>query len=364
MRTRGFILLLTILSLAMISRPALAESSVRVVELPLEGFVPDAEAGSDGVVHVAFVADTNLYYIQSTDNGRSFSPPLRVNPDEGNVHGGRYRGPDLALGADGRVHLVWYNQGYQRSRPQDQWGVEYAHLLSGATAFSGHKNLNHLPSDNFSVTADSTGRVAVFWTAGGLFANFSTNSGDIFSAAMPIGAGEIDPCECCATRCQFSTAGRLYLTYREKGDNLRDMHLVSFSDFAARPQEFTRSQISSGTWKIDACPMTGIWLAPGPRGGLLAAWENRTSVEFASFRHDSSPAAGSVLSAADKGNFPVILENEAGEILVAWKWKSDLFWKLYKSAADVSPVSGSQPGKSPDRPAGVVTAEGDFLLFP
>jgi len=361
---RAIVTFFLLISLAAYARPESAESGVRVVELPLEGSVPDAERGPDGALHVAFVADSNLYYSKSTDGGKTFSSPLQVNLDRGNVHGGRYRGPDLTVDGDGRVHVVWYNNGYQRSLPQDQWGVEYARLAPGESSFSGRRNLNHLPSDNYSVAADSRGRVAVFWTAEGLFTNLSTDGGDSFGEAVRVGEGGIDPCECCATRCQFTADGRLYLTYREKADNLRDMHLVEFPDIFGKTGSFTRSKISGETWKIDLCPMTGSWLAPLPDGGLTAAWDNRTTVEFASFGPDGRMQGSALRTAVDKGLYPVILQNAAGEILVAWKWKSELFWKLYRNLEDQSPKTGSFAGKDPDRPAGVVTAEGDFLLFP
>jgi|SRR5438445_13061973 len=74
-----------------------------------------------------------------------------------------YRGPDLAVGKGGLVHVIWYNNGYQRKLPQDQWGVMYSHLNSEGTAFVPSRNLNHKPSDNYSLAADNSGRVAVVW---------------------------------------------------------------------------------------------------------------------------------------------------------------------------------------------------------
>src|SRR6185295_7546416 len=135
-----------------------------------------------------------------------------------------YRGPDVAIGKDGRVHVIWYVNAYQRKLPQDQWGVFYAHLDRGQGAFTKGMNLNHKPSDNYSLAADERGNVAVVWMAEGVFVNVSKDNGKTFGAAERIEVA--DPCECCASRAAFSSGGALMIDYRDKKGNVRDMHLL------------------------------------------------------------------------------------------------------------------------------------------
>src|SRR5690349_18262583 len=110
---------------------ALASSSyavdrVQVVPTPHNGQVPDAEISSEGAIHLAYVGGKDAWYVKSSDEGKTFSEPLRINSDIGAVHPpNMFRGPDLALGKDGRVHVIWYISAYQRKLPQDQWGVFY-----------------------------------------------------------------------------------------------------------------------------------------------------------------------------------------------------------------------------------------------
>src|SRR4029077_1170284 len=127
-----------------------------------------------GAIHLAFVSGQDVYYAKSTNNGASFSPPWRANSEPGSSHPpNMYRGPDLALGRNGRVHVIWYVNAWQRHLPPEESGVHYAYLDPAAGRFSATVNLNHLPSDNYSLAADQEGHVAVFWMAGGLFLSLS-----------------------------------------------------------------------------------------------------------------------------------------------------------------------------------------------
>src|SRR5881296_763492 len=81
---------------------------VRVVATPGNGAVPDAEVDQNGAVDVAYVSGQDAYYAHSGDNGDSFSTPLRINSEPGSVHPpNMYRGPDIAVGKDGRIHVIW-----------------------------------------------------------------------------------------------------------------------------------------------------------------------------------------------------------------------------------------------------------------
>ena len=161
-------------------------SWVQVVLVPNEGKVPDAEIDGTGTIHLAYFSDSNVYYIKSSDDGRSFSPPIRVNSEDGFAYGGAYRGPDLALGIGGNIHVIWYNAAYQQNRPTEHWGVMYSRLEKGSSVFEASRNLNRKPSDNFSLAADGTGRVAVIWMAGSIYANLSANEGETFSAPLDL----------------------------------------------------------------------------------------------------------------------------------------------------------------------------------
>src|ERR1041385_8512886 len=155
--------------------------SVTVTKTPGDGAVPDAETAKDGSIHVAYVSGEDVFYVVSTNAGKTFSAPLRVNSEPGTAHpANMFRGPDLAIGQNGRVHVIWYVNAYQRKLPQDEWGVFYSHLDPGQAAFAKEVNLNHKPSDNYSLAADDKGHVAVVWMAGKLVLTVSSDNGESF----------------------------------------------------------------------------------------------------------------------------------------------------------------------------------------
>ena len=134
-----------------------ASAKVQVVPLPEGAITPDAEVGADGGIHLAYFHADDIYYMRSDDGGKAWSVPIRVNSELKTAGAGGFRGPDLAVAGDGRVHVVWYTSAYQRKLPKEEWGVHYAYLAPGSNAFSEHRNLNHKPSDNYSVAAGPGG---------------------------------------------------------------------------------------------------------------------------------------------------------------------------------------------------------------
>jgi hypothetical protein len=334
----------------------LAKNSVSVVSTPNSGEVPDAEVDSKGVIHVAFVKGENAFYSKSTDAGRTFSNPVRINAEENTVHPpNMFRGPDLALGKGDRVHVILYGNGYQRKLPQDEWGVFYAHLDPGQSAFSRPLNLNHKPSDNYSLAADLKGNVSVIWMAGNLFVTESMDNGDTFEKAEVI--ENADPCECCASRALFANE-RLFIQYREKANNVRDMHLLT----RAKGQSFRKQKLSSIRWEINACPMTGTFLAQNGVG-LVSAWETKGQIFYARASDPNASTPETEISVSKTGKWPIALAAPDGSILVSWKIGSTLHWEQFdKDDKSVGPAE-SKPSPNTSRHAGVVTSDGRFVLI-
>ena len=338
--------------------PAASAERVRVVSAPNNGQVPDAEVDQQGTVHVAYVSGQDAYYVKSSDSGNTFTQPLRINSEPGSVHPpNMYRGPDLAIGKGGRVHVIWYANAYQRKLPQDQWGVFYSNLDPAQPAFAPSRNLNHKPSDNYSLAADGKGNVAVVWMAGKLYVNQSRDNGETFAAAEPVQAA--DPCECCASRAYLSPDSTLRVAYREKANNLRDMYLLTREN---NQPTFARQKISSTPWPVNACPMTGTFLG-GAKNGLLMAWETKGQVFYSRLDSTRGLLPSPEIKATSRGKWPLALGAPDGTVLVSWKEGSTLFWQLHDAADKPVGNPASQPSRNSNRHAGVVTADGNFLLL-
>ena len=357
-RRNGFFHLVLISLFSLRGLSASSAERVRVVSTPGGGQVPDAEIDQLGTVHVAYVSGQDAYYARSGDSGQTFSAPLRINSEPGSVHPpNMYRGPDLAIGAAGRVHIIWYANAYQRKLPQDQWGVFYSKVDPAQPAFAASQNLNHKPSDNYSLAADGKGNVAVVWMAGKVFVNRSRDNGDTFGEAEPIQAA--DPCECCASRAFLTKDATLCIAYREKANNLRDMHLLTRSD---NQTTFARQRISSTPWPVNACPMTGTFLS-GAKNGLVMAWETKGQVFYSRVDSTRDLLPPTEIKAASRGKWPLALAAPDGSVLVSWKDGSNLFWQLHDAADKPQGKLTSRPSRNSHRQAGVVTADGNFVLL-
>lgn len=366
-RTHAFAPLVALLFLTF-ARAADAAPVVRLIDLPDGGSVADAEIDGEGVIHLVYVSlaegvEQDVLYTQSHDDGATFTDPIRVNANAGEGYAAGFRGPDVALGADGRVHVIWYTNAYQAKRPTEDWGVRHAYKDADADAFVGERNISGRPSDNYSVDANDAGEVSIVWTAGDGFVSRSHDGGETFDDAVQITT--IDPCECCATRVRYVEDGVLQLAYREKGDNLRNMHIVPISDALATPP---RVKLDSETWEIAACPMTGAYLSAAADGSNLAAWERKSSVYYGRFDTDGSPLEPAEVTVTDAGRYPVVLAAADGTTLVAWKSDFELGWRLYDASGEALDTPGEEPSlietDNLHRFAGVVASSGDFLLFP
>ena len=350
-----FLRLFTLLALFSVVSASAAER-VSLIPTPGNGQVPDAEVDRDGAIHMAYVSRNDAWYVKSSDEGKTFSAPIRINSEPGTVHPpNMYRGPDIAIGKNGRVHVIWYISAYQRKLPKDQWGVFYSYLDPGQSQFAPGRNLNHKPSDNYSLAADDKGNVAVVWMAGKIYVTSSQDNGETFKEALL--APTADPCECCASRALFSANSVLSIAYREKANNMRDMYVLRKE--IADPT-FTRQKISSIPWQINGCPMTGTFLASA-RSGQVMAWETKGQISYARLDSTDSLASAKEIKVAPKGKWPIGLAAPDGTVLVSWKNGTNVFWQLRDPADKPIGEIKSQSSRNSNRHAGVVLSE-RFLL--
>ena len=318
---------------------AAALPAVTVVPPPDGGEVPDAVIDSQGRIHLVYVKSDDAYYVTSTDQGRTFSHPLRINSDPGTVQPpGMFRGPVVALGKDDQVHVVWWVQ-----------------LNPTRDAFLPARNINMRPSDNYSVAADRHGNVAVIWTAEAVYANLSRDGGKTFGAPM-LANPSVDACECCATRALFGTEDQLYALYRDKAGNMRDMYLLRLDKGA---EAFVRTPVSVTRWSFNACPMAGSSLAHWGNKGLVAAWEREFKIYFARMDFTGRLLPPGEILAPGQGKYPVVLSASTGATLVGWKDATRMRWQVYDAARSCSSLEPTPPRRAappPDRSQEILCA--------
>ena len=85
---------------------------VRLVRVPNGGVQPQTAVDAKGTIHLLYYSGDwkhgDLFYVKSSDNGTTFSEPVRVNSEAGSaIAGGTIRGGQIALGRNDRIHVAW-----------------------------------------------------------------------------------------------------------------------------------------------------------------------------------------------------------------------------------------------------------------
>ena len=86
--------------------------AVTTMRVPGGGIQPAVTVGTESEIHLVHYKGEpragDLFYVRSTDGGENFSTPMRINSEPGSALAmGTIRGPHLALGRGGRVHVAW-----------------------------------------------------------------------------------------------------------------------------------------------------------------------------------------------------------------------------------------------------------------
>src|SRR5437879_222922 len=108
---------------------------------------PSIAAGTNGVVYLAFAGwsgsttGDDIDFTMSSDGGRSWSPPIRVNDD---AAGAAQAEPSLALDPANNIYIVWTDA---RSGNND---VYFAKSVNGGQTFSANLRVNDVTTNSQS----------------------------------------------------------------------------------------------------------------------------------------------------------------------------------------------------------------------
>ncbi len=114
-----------------------------------------------GAVHAAFrdiIHDTirDMVHMVSTDRGRTFSPPVRISPDNWAINGCPHTGPALVKNKQG-LHFAWFTMGGGK-------GVFYCRSVDNGITYTRKENISALPTAKHpQLTALQQDHVALVW---------------------------------------------------------------------------------------------------------------------------------------------------------------------------------------------------------
>ena len=348
--------------------------SVTRRSVPDRGIQPQGVVDERGTLHVVYfhgdAAHGDVFYAKSSDDGATFSAPLRVNHVLGSaIATGSVRGPHLALGRNGRVHVAWDGSGAVRAKDAPDTGpLLYTRLDDGGTAFEAERNViqSAYGIDGGTLTADREGHVYVAWHATPpgergedhrrVWIARSSDDGQTFQAERPASDPATGVCGCCALGAFTDSQSRVYVLYRSAFENVnRNMYLLISKDAA---DHFTGALVSR--WTIGACVMSTQAFAEG-WSGVYTGWETEGQVYFG--RVDSR--TGQVVNivgapGADRTRkHPALAANRNGDVLLAWT--EGVGWSRGGAAAwqvfDAAGHSRGEPGHADGVPVwGLIAA--------
>ncbi|HEV3262507.1 MAG TPA: sialidase family protein [Gemmataceae bacterium] len=238
-------------------------ADVKTVRVPHGGEVPEVFLDAKGVLHMAYGRGLpgNGYYVQSRDGGKTFTKPVQVNRHPDTVTTGRERGPKLAVGKDGVVHVVWLGE------YKETGGVWYTRSTDGGKTFEAERNLVRpkYGVDNATVAADADGHVFALWTGGfpgvkedpespvasPIVLVRSTDNGKTFSKNELLHSDHPASgraCGCCRLEARAGTDGNLYVAFRAGYKGIRDPYLLRGR---ASENDFKSVRVSVDKWKAD-----------------------------------------------------------------------------------------------------------------
>ena len=194
-----------------------AMPAITLLRTPHEGIQPQTRLDHDGVLHMIYfkgdASGGDIEYVSREPNQKNFRPPIRVNNEPGDVVAiGTVRGPQMALGRNGRVYVVWFGGRPQSGGGTNSMPVLFSRLNDSHTAFESERNLMQYAEGGdggISVAADSRGNVYVVWHAMGeqpgedhrrVYLARSTDDGKTFAREVPVSPVTLGACGCCGMR--------------------------------------------------------------------------------------------------------------------------------------------------------------------
>src|SRR6266852_8698232 len=214
-----------------------AAPSVSLVRTPDGGIQPQAAVDGHGVVHLIYYKGNagggDIFYVRQQPGQETFSKPIQVNSQPRNaMSAGTIRGPQLAVGKSGRVHVAWDGMGEGAIQPELK-GKKitpflYTRLNEAGTAFEPERNLITYAAGldgGGSVAADNQGNVYAFWHASkpantngeagrAVFVACSADDGKTFAREKLATSKPTGACGCCGMKAFADSQGNVFALYR------------------------------------------------------------------------------------------------------------------------------------------------------
>ena len=309
---------LVILLVALLNQAVGQVPVVKLIRAPEAGLQPQACVDAVGTVHLIYGksggelgwSPGDLFYVRMKPGEKEFSRPIRVNSQpKCAVAVTTAGGGQLAVGKEGRVHIVWNGacppapKGEGAAKPSGEGGEKkkkeggdikplfYARLNDDGTAFEPQQNVagrTEALDGAGTIAADGSGNVYILWHARGetpgegyrrVYLAHSTDDGKIFGAESRVSSPLAGACSCCSMRALTDAEGRLFAAFRGAGTGVHRDSFLLVSPKPGGPFE----EVKLGESEPD-----GKAILPETRGMPSRSWTDFQSAKSPKFTEDQN----------------------------------------------------------------------------
>lgn len=250
------------------------------------------DTGGHGHSHMS---TTNLFFARSVDGGKTFAEPVRVNAKEGDVWGFFVSKPRIAIGANGTIHVFWPGNDVSPVNGKPVAVAMYTRSTDQGKSFEAPKRLNTMATTDAShvvhgglshghvfgtMAVDARQSVYTFWIdtrdmakegdSGKVFMAVSRDDGKNFATDTELFPADV--CPCCQITAFIDKANNLYVGSRQVDGKFRDS-TIAISRDGGRSFAPRQRIVGEQRWDIAGCPLKPTSVAADGRN-IYAAFYN------------------------------------------------------------------------------------------
>jgi hypothetical protein len=234
---------------------------------------------SKGTIWLARVEEGHVLVAYSSDGGKQFSLPVKVNPEPESITSGGESRPKIQVFGD-RIYVSWTQNLSKPFSGSIRFSVSRDHGKSFETPRTINDDGATIPHAFDTLQVSPSGQVTLLWLdkresesrqakgekfiGTSVFYATSNDEGRSFGANRKLAD---NACECCRLALAIDNKGTPLAMWRHVfGKNTRDFA------FARLDGKNTIHRIAEDDWSLDACPHRGGALAVDSRDEVHAVW--------------------------------------------------------------------------------------------